>query len=83
MALPLTPEEADRVNIIRASNNTRQLNHHLRLKKIHSIHSEHPEYTQKDLMDATGISQTTVQRYWKKFVAGKINVIRPWDEVMA
>jgi hypothetical protein len=52
------------------------------LKQLYDLHREHPEYTRKDLQKYGMAGHGTVERYWKRFVAGKVHVIRPWGDVI-
>jgi hypothetical protein len=52
------------------------------IKQLHDLHSKHPEYTKKDLRTYGMMGTSTVNRYWKTFVTGKVHVIAPWSEVM-
>ncbi len=52
------------------------------LKQLYDLHREHPEYTRKDLRKYGMVGQGTVDRYWNRFVAGKVHVIRPWGDVI-
>jgi len=52
------------------------------MENLYKAHTEHPEYTRKDLMIVTGASYPMVCKYWKKFVIHEIQILRDWKEVM-
>lgn len=55
----------------------------LKMRELHEVHTEHPEYTKGDLRMVTGMSPKMVRRYWEKFVTRTVCEIRLWDEVMS
>lgn len=81
--IELNQKEADRLSSLRQSSNSRKFTTIDKLHELHSIHTEHPEYTRRDLAMVTGIGKAFISKYWRTFVNGQINVIRPWDEVMS
>ena len=81
--ITLTMEEAARFAMFKK--NTTHLNKMRTAEmftKLYQAHSEHPEYSRRDLMMVTGAAYPMVTRYWKKFVIHEIAVLRDFEEAM-